>query len=352
MKKMEEWDKRDKELMLIKKIILKYYIIDKEKGDKFFYKLKPEIILFKIFKRFDNKSLYKFIKNDIYDNDLSWYSAFIIDFYRFLGIKCLDITYLETIDLFIYNLHKYYDYYESKPLKIDNEVKIENQKIIDDIPDIIVFNKLKYIYLSTKQINLLGNKSVKLILNGKYLILNGIYYQIDGMLMKNYSNNHIIAGITYKFKKYIYNSYDFNKSNIIKSACPLVKYNWSNYDDYYNQYFHYYDCILKSNDEDYDEDDVYNIYSNYLDYRNRIVFVRVDKSKMSISKSRKDISLSSNEFQRDIENLLKDIYNIDDIITMEDVINKMKYFNLKYDTDISLEENKIILFKKIIDLYI
>jgi len=351
---MEEWNKKDKELMLIKKIILKYYIIDKEKGDNFFYKIKPEIILFKIFKRLENKSIYKFIKNDIYNNDLSWYSSFVIDFYKFLGIKCLDIMYLSKLDLVIYNFHKHYDFYEDKYIKIDENIKIENQKLIDDIPDIIVLSKREMLRLSKKEINLLTNKSSKIIINGEYLNLNGINYQLDSMIINNYTHSHFIAGITYKLKKYIYNSLDYNKDNIIKSACPLIEYNWSNYEDYDNNIFYYENCILNSNKidivaKDYEDKDLFSININN---NNLLIFVRVDKSNLSISKSTKDISLSSNEFQRDIENLLKDIYNIDEIITKKDVINKMKYFSLKYDINKTLEENKTILYKTIIDLYI
>lgn len=202
MKKIGEWNKDDKELMLIKKIIIKYYKIDKEIGDKFFYRIKPETIILKIAERFENKSLYNYLMKNIYSNRYTWNMNFIIDFYKFLGIKCIDINYISSLDIYLYNLHKFYDYEKDKFHNVRKELN-------DEIPDILVIGRLNIINLSKKQIKYF--KSSRPIIDDELLILNGIIYKLDSILMKNESKVHIIAGITYKYEKYIYNSYLYNK---------------------------------------------------------------------------------------------------------------------------------------------
>jgi len=333
MKQMEKWNKEDKELMLIKKIILKYYKIDKETGDKFFYKIKPETIILKIAERFENKSLFHYLMKDIYLKKFKWNMNFIIDFYKFLGIKCMDINYISSLDIYLYNLHKFYDYNK------DNFDKIEKEEVDKEIPDVLVIGRLSTINLSKKQINKF--KSSRPIVEDELLILNGIVYKLDSILMKNESLVHIIAGITYKYEKYVYNSYP-PKDNKIQSACELVKYNWNIHNP--NEYFYYDDCELK----DFPDDNTHNIYSPYFDNKTILVYIRVDMNKELSSNSKKDISINSNEFQEDIPRLIKKFYDIDE----NDIKKKMKLFDISYDISKSFEENKEILFKNILDLYI
>lgn len=340
MKQIEKWNKEDKELMLIKKIILKYYKIDKETGDRFFYKIKPETIILKIAERFENKSLFNYLMKDIYLKEYKWNMNFIIDFYKFLGIKCVDINYISSLDIYLYNLHKYYNY------QINKFEKIKKEELNKEIPDVLVIGRLTFLNLSKKQMNKL--KSTRPIIEDELLILNGIVYKLDSILMKNESMLHIIAGITYKYEKYIYNSFPPIEEKI-QSACELVKYNWTI--DNPNEYFYYHNCKLK----DFPDDNKHNIYSPYFDNKTILVYIRVDDDKdlssKSKSKSKRDISIGSNEFQEDIPRLINKFYKLDDM-DENDIKKKMKIFDLSYNISKSFEENKEILFKNILDLYI
>lgn len=337
MNKIGEWDKADKELMLIKKIILKYYKIDKETGDKFFYKIKPETIILKIAERFENKSLFNYLIKDIYLNKYEWYSHFIIDFYKFLGIKCMDIYYISSLDIYLYNTHKYYNYEK------DKFGKIEKQELNREIPDVLIIGRLNNMNLSKKQINLF--KSSRPIIDDELLILNGNVYKLDSILMKNESKFHAIAGITYKYEKYIYNSYPPPNKDKIKSACDLVKYDWNIHNP--NDYFYYEDCELK----DFPDDDKNNIYSPYFDNKTILIYIRINKDLSLSSNSKKDISIGSKEFEEDIPQLINKFYKINEK-DENDIKEKMKLFDISYDISKSFEENKQILFKNILDLYI
>ena len=336
MNKIGEWNRGDKELMLIKKIILKYYKIDKETGDKFFYKNKPETIILKIAERFENKSLFNYLMKDIYLNKYEWYNHFIIDFYKFLGIKCMDIYYISSLDIYLYNTHKYYNYEKDKFEKIEKELN-------DEIPDVLIIGRLNKMNLSKKQMNIF--KSSRPIIDNELLILNGIIYKLDSILMKNESNFHTIAGITYKYEKYIYNPYPPPNKYKIKSACDLVKYNWTIHNP--DEYFYYDKCELK----DFPDDNTDNIYSPYFDNKTILIYIRLDMDKELSSNSKKDISIGSKEFEKDIPQLINKFYKIDEK-DENDIKEKMKSFDITYDNSKSFEENKQILFKKILDLYI
>jgi len=156
----KKWNKSNSFLMILKTILIKYYDNEAEKVQAFYNKIRPEIILFKLIKLIGDKEMINYWKQNNknkFATNFIWSSnEFLTVFLKYLNINVLDITYLNN--KYYLNLEKEfiikynsktnkivkslknpenYNNFEKK-IKRVNEVKKETNKILKDIPDIVI----------------------------------------------------------------------------------------------------------------------------------------------------------------------------------------------------------------------
>lgn len=269
LKQAKKWDKNNKFLMIIKSILIKYYNEPKE-VQKFFNKIRPEIILFKMLKTFNNYDIIHNIKQQLKrdKNMLGWFENYIIMFFKYLNINCLDIIYsngkyilnfdnelnLNTVNGIIN--HSLKNPHED-PKVADKRVYENTKKILKKIPDIIIVahNQLNGIvdYTYMKEFNTHKSNSkvfypetYKCEIKGidtyeDVIYVNGHKYILDAVLLVNYdiatiNIAHVIAGITCNKNRYVYNGWQSNTTDPAfqaallqgneSSPCSLMPFNW------------------------------------------------------------------------------------------------------------------------------
>jgi hypothetical protein len=143
------WDKKNNFLMVLRNILIKHYFNSK-KTNEYFKKVKPEAILFKMLRTYENEGILKQkFKKEIREHGnyskLGWINSYISIFYKYLGVKCLEITYLKQTNTFLVNsesfVHKTKDNVKDK---IENDeirrIKRNNERVLAEIPDVLVLN--------------------------------------------------------------------------------------------------------------------------------------------------------------------------------------------------------------------
>ena len=265
IKSSKTWDTNNKFLMILKAIAVKYY----NKSDKvqaLFNKIKPEIILFKMIKTYNDINLLNALKEFIKKNvsNLGWLDNYITKFFRFINLKCMDITYYNG--LYLLNFDKVISMKANTNGLIDigmnrtylNHDKLikETKKELEEIPDVLcVFHhNVNTLISSTFFSNYMGlSKEEQAIFNPEYnkykfkikgldtyddiIYLNGHKYKLDATTLCNYNVgaiNHAIAGITCKGDRYVYNGWTkqstdpaFKNEGVENNnPCALMKYNW------------------------------------------------------------------------------------------------------------------------------
>jgi len=113
IKASKNWNKNDSFLMVLKEI-LKIYNKEPEKVEKLFYKIKPEKILLKMIKKYNEKNLIKQFKIDFkkdgykslgyLDNNADYINQFL----NYLKVNVLDITYNNENNKYLINFNKYH----------------------------------------------------------------------------------------------------------------------------------------------------------------------------------------------------------------------------------------------------
>ena len=271
----KNWSKSNSFLMVLKAVLLKYYN-QPDKVQEFFNKIKPELILFKMIKTFNDKALLNFFKNSIKQGQgLGFDPEFIVRFFKYIGIKTLDIVvakkkgwiysnynyYLNTdneysmvynkqygtISYYLKNIEPYLDKGKVKAKK--EEIFNETSKIIEDVPDILIvkheelleISKYKhffqYHYLEEFNSSKYDFEVSGLDTYNDYIVLNGHTYKLDAVILGNYDSDiHAIAGITCNFNRYVYNGWNSQsvdpalQSSLFEpeltKPCSLMKYNW------------------------------------------------------------------------------------------------------------------------------
>lgn len=267
IKVSKKWNKSNSYLMILKAILLKYYN-QPDKVQEFFNKIRPEILLFKIIKETGDNSMIEFWKqknkNKKDFNSFGWsIGEYINNFFKYLKVNTLDITYLNgkyyvnseneyTIKIINNKPIKDFknkDIYinESKTAKRLIEIEKETNKILNDIPDIIIlkhdklFNKimpLTHLKYFEKNPNDKNFKIKGLDTYDDIITLNGHKYKLDAVTLNNYDTDkekHAIVGITCNDNRYVYNgwtSFTDDPAMVNKDKnknvypCSLMKYNW------------------------------------------------------------------------------------------------------------------------------
>ncbi len=256
-------NKKEKENSTIKiiKNILKNYG-KKNKLKQLYKKIRPELLLLKILKQTKDTTLKANLKKDF-----AWYSEYINRFYRFLGVKCVDIIYDYKDKKTLINFENKITYKRlSKSLMINYDKKTYNskketdniKKIIKEVPDVIIlfhsgvneivndysnFYKNYFSKIETEDIYDLNKYKCKISGIDKYediIDFNGHKYKLDSCIIDNYNKTkigHSITGITCKGNKYVYNGWTrktidpaLNNANMNDNydyfPCSLMKFDW------------------------------------------------------------------------------------------------------------------------------
>jgi len=379
----KNWNKSNSFLMILKAILLKYYN-QPDKVQEFFNKIKPELILLKMIKTFNDKALLNYFKQSLKQgNGLGFDPEFIVKFFKYIGIKTLDIVVAKRKGL-IYSNYNYYlntdnefsmiynkkygtiSYYlkDIEPYLDKEKVKVKKQqifdetsKIIEDIPDILIvkheelleISKYKhffqYHYLEEFNSSKYNFEVTGLNTYDDYIILNGHTYKLDAVILGDYNADiHSIAGITCNYNRYVYNGWNSQsvdpalQSNSFEpeqsKPCALMKYNWNlrNMEDF---------CLNpKTCNLDFVKDKQRLCFS--FGKGNRVlIYVRTKSDIRSNISSRNSIVSSIN--LSGMSSMIKDIYDIKKL-SDDEIIN-----NLKRDFNISLppivKENREALEK-------
>ena len=286
IKKAKSWDSSNKYKSLIKKIVNK----NKRKIDisTEILLLKPdEIFIENMFFLKDPQNKRKFgqdlKKNSL--NKLNWNDDFIIDFYRGLGISCLDIyiiddtQYLNLYKFISWNLTK--DNYETE-LNISTFKNINEENIIPENPDVlIVFNNKLNMSIIDKYIEPLSSIIKTKDLVDKFLStdekfkifedikeevsINDNIYILDSILLR--IGDKSIVGFRCDGEKYVYNNFSSSDDN----PCSVIKFDWS-----YNEGIFCYNPI-KCQLEDDKISDIYDYCFDFNKGDKTLIYIKKDK---------------------------------------------------------------------------
>lgn len=391
----DKWDKTNKFLMICKDILLKYYIFSKE-AVLFLNKFKPEVIIFYMLKYFKNDILKtkfkKLIRISGY-NSLPYHSYYITNIYKHLGVKCLDITYFKSTKSYLINFYKNLQFkYENDKILIDTDLKNLNlsfekekkevEKILEEVPDILIFNHSDFSYIFTGLLNVVNSKliiedsmiadvynpdfhsiSIEGLNEYKNIIkFNGHKYKLESCLLNSYNtfdetnkSFHLVAGLTCKNNRYLYNGWDKVKSDkeeeIYESetvmACPLIKYPWN----------------LHNNQEICFNAKQCNLYivtkAKYCFNFNKIkngtlIYVRADDKDDKIKNSKNiDDEISSLSLNSDFADIVKDMHDIK-TLTKDELILQLKAFDVIINPEEPIPDKKELqkmLYEKLTDYF-
>jgi len=264
MKYSKKWDKTNSFLMILKRILFTYYK-HPDKVQEFFNKIRPETILLKMLKKFNDNEMIDYFKNNLkYKLAFGFNSGYIIRFLKYIGINTLDVVYTSKNGYYL-NIDNQIKYIADEKtnniyFKLNNNIsenkikEIFNQtsKILEKKPDIIILKHedlnipqpLKELYdISAKIFHEFKSSQYKFDVKGldKYqdiIYLNGHKYKLDAVTLSNYDKDkggHAIAGITCNGNRYVYNGWNSmstdpalkDKNKGLTSPCSLMKYDWN-----------------------------------------------------------------------------------------------------------------------------
>lgn len=261
------WDKSNSFLMILKSILIKYYK-EPENVQSFFKKIKPEIILFKMLKKYNQDVIIdKFKHNLLFDSsNFAWFEIFIIKFFKLLEVNSLDIIYMngnyylnydEEVNYILDNTDNKIKVinnhiYENSVIK-KNRVTTNIKKAIKKVPDIIIVSHedinefVKIIYqpvMTNEEKELFNARNYDCKIKGvntydDIIYVNGYKYKLDACTLSNYNTYnrgiHAIAGITCNNKHYVYNGWQegttdpafaYYGNSLTTTPCSLMRFDW------------------------------------------------------------------------------------------------------------------------------
>lgn len=261
------WDKSNTFLMILKSILIKYYK-EPENVQSFFKKIKPEIILFKMLKKYNQDVIIdKFKHNLLFDSsNFAWFEIFIIKFFKLLEVNSLDIIYMngnyylnydEEVNYILDNTDNKIKVinnhiYENSVIK-KNRVTTNIKKAIKKVPDIIIVSHedinefVKIIYqpvMTNEEKELFNARNYDCKIKGvntydDIIYVNGYKYKLDACTLSNYNTYnrgiHAIAGITCNNKHYVYNGWQegttdpvfaYYGNSLTTTPCSLMRFDW------------------------------------------------------------------------------------------------------------------------------
>lgn len=362
LKYAKKWDKTNTFLMIIKSILIKYYY-QPSKVQDFFKKIKPEIILFKMLKKYNEDNILDFMKQNIKQNisNVGWFESHIITFFKYLSINSLDIIYFNGNYILNFDGELYYKYNNftgelKKILKhtnirlkdLEHKVYTKTKAIVDKVPDILIVThenlnssvRNEYIPL-LNQLNsdIFEHKHYNCKIKGidtydDIIYFNGYKYKLDATTLVNYNTNsgmlHAIAGITCNNNHYVYNGWQSTttdpamRHNIDKglstSPCSLMPYNWNIKKDQ--------DFCLNPKTCKLDFGAYVNpatLCFSFAKGDKTLIYVRINDTNVSDSAIAKNISIPTSLNISKGSEMLKDIHDFDKMTDYDLIIELNKF---------------------------
>ena len=238
LKVSKKWDMRLNILKIFKDILSKKYIktnnIDKDYD--YFNMISPDYIL-------DNLHSYKptkFLNFNKFDTKGFNSILYIKKLYKLFGVSALMFD-INNNKIFYskYNKIKGLGKKDNKivgTVNILSETYIKNKLLKNKNPDIIILNEETSKQLKYKEYYNIKENQKELLSSNNEIIYNDNIYILDSVILSNWNetkSNHVVAGITCKKDRYIYNGWslhtiDPSKNKIMnnKIPCELMKYKW------------------------------------------------------------------------------------------------------------------------------
>ena len=392
----KKWKSKETIYKIIKIIIFKLYK-NPEKIERFFKKIRPSLLVLKMLRYFKDldfiNKIRKNIKKNIYA--FAWTILYISHFYKYLGLKCLDLTYLTETKTAYTNLMDYititssdnktlsYIFNKEKFIHDANLNKINYGFKNGEYPDIIVLyhgsltsslgaksRRMLYEISEMVKAQKRGEKVFKYDTNyysqfkldtyikkhtgidtyEDTITLNGIKYELDSCLISNYNDipKHAIVGITCNNESYIYNGWEFNKQDKKFTTCPLWKFHW---DLKSNKRF----CLSKVDCDLYQENlDTKHKKTQCYSFSegNRVlVYIRSDSKK----KTPKTPLITTDASISNLRSIIEDIHlhDIDKYSERErmDFIKNIKGYFFKFPEDLTKNGLKYLYYTTVKDYY-
>ena len=394
LKLSKKWDKSNNFLMVIKNILKNHYF-NSSKTNKFFKKVKPEAILFKMLKSYKETFLKNYLKYQIKTfgiSNLAWYNDYILKFFKFLGVNCLDITYLKDSNLHLINYDKNFNFKQ-----INNSMDIINEKftksnallrnfgeeykevkeILDKVPDVLIINhsELNDDYVKeVEKINISYKKYNKEAANAhnlktykikqdntiknyeKIVNFNGHKYKLDSCLISNYDTDsgvgHSIVGLTCRDSGYVYNGWnintvdaaiinDLNELKNKNKVCSLMPFEWdlkTNTEFCLNKSLCKLD-FLKQNEKQ-------KLCFSFNKGSRILVYVRINTNISEENHKYQSESYVSSKYISNMSEIIEDMYDIKNL-TRKELINSLMIYNVIDTDNMTDDELKNLLLEKI-----
>jgi hypothetical protein len=333
------FDKSNSLLSIVNKILLSNYN-DKDKAQKYFNIIRPEVILSYV-KDLNKPTLKAMILRGWFPN------IFLYKFIEELGRTCIVLDYYDnkfyagiTQSM---NIISSYDESQTKIIKklfFGKKTTTKSKILNTQNPDYIYINIWKDDnngYFFHKRIENYSKSNIKLssLLLDKYgftysgldtfekiITFNGYEYILDSCINQNYNettNHHAIAGITCKNNKYVYNGWlkstqdaaikKEHQQEYKENPCELIKFDWNFNDDDRNVCFNMKKCKLDDIVSVEEEKKTDLCFSFGLKKGiNTLIYVRLnplEADKKYLSKNKNDtISPTSISSQRSLKSVL------------------------------------------------
>lgn len=319
--KIDSWNKPFS--LFIKKIILSFYI-NRRKTQQYLAVLNPEELLFSIVSSFIRlKNYIKAIQAQRNIKKIDWNDYFMIDFYKSLGINCLDITYHNG--KFYLDLYKKLDWGFNKSNQLIPQLN-KNVDKMETNPDVLL------IFENDLMIDLTKIQSTQLSISYPFqqeINIEEIEYVLDSIIL-----NSTKAGITCENEKFVYNNW--NNTNSKTFPCSIKKFDWM---EESKSCINPYECKLDI------REDIGNIKDLCFDFsegKRTYVYIRKDKIEGIDDSFLEDLfkKYKKEEIIYDIPDLLELVKRIDamEISQLITEINKLteKKLTPSSSTDINI----------------
>jgi hypothetical protein len=232
------FNKKFKLFELLEHLLKHKYVKSKnpKKDKKSLIDLTPEYLM----KKLNLYDSYKFMMKDI---TIPWFPhIYIKSFYELFGMSCMMYTVLDDKRVIyeIYNnppivnfkSNQFFDFMKPK-VKSLKDIQLENN-YLPDILCVLYINNLKILneydkFLGKYPYYQLNNDNdvANILSNNDTITYHNIQYELDSMIVGNIdglTTNHVVAGITCKEHRYIYNGWMIKRK---KYPCNLMKFEWN-----------------------------------------------------------------------------------------------------------------------------
>ena len=360
-KVFKTWDNTS--LFKFFKILLKnsYNTADKARIEELLTSTSSDIILLKVLNKND-KQFYDYLKK-IYNT--GWHTDYIYNFYKFINVNLLDISVLSDSTILL-NFMKY-----KKPCIIDNDIELvlsmdfninqekekrEIEEIIRNNPDVLILN-----HDSLRTNELYDAYNTILETNDDYDIHEARNYDLDDIAIDDivkYKDEIHLFGNVYKLDSVLLDNYnEIEKHAILGLHCNNNRYiynGWLSKKRHYNTPcpLFKFNWDLKTDKEfclKTKECKMVDIKSNKLCFSfnkgdRLLIYVKDNSRRTSVIP---DFSYSSLSKRNEI---IRDYYQLDNL-TIVDIKKMLDYFEIDYKNVTDLDDFEDLLMNKLQELY-